>query len=60
MTGKTLIVTDIALVAVATMINVGNGGFDKSPLFLNFLFVTAFAITIIRHINYYKLTKKIY
>ena len=60
MTGKSLIVTDIALVAVATMINVGNGGFDKTPLFLNFLFVIALAITIIRHINHYKLTKRLY
>ena len=37
-----------------------NDGFGKNPLFLNFLVVVAFASCIIRHINYYKHTKKIY
>ena len=57
---RTLIITDILFAATVAMIALSNGGFDKNPLFLNALVVIAFASCIIRHINYYKQTKKIY
>jgi hypothetical protein len=60
MTRSTLILTDSLFVVTIIMIHFGNGGFDKNPLILNLLIVVALATCIIRHINYYKLTKKIY
>jgi len=60
MTGTILIITDTLFVATIIVINYANDGFGKNPLFLNFLVVVAFASCIIRHINYYKHTKKIY
>lgn len=60
MNRTTLIITDSLFAVTVIIIAFGNGGFDKNPLFLNLLVVVAFASCIIRHINYYKLTKKIY
>jgi len=60
MNRKSLIITDSLFAVTVTTIAYGNDGFNKNPLFLNFLVVVAFASCIIRHINYYKLTKKIY
>ncbi len=60
MTGTVLIITDALFVVTVILIHYGNGGFDKNPVFLNFLFVVAFATCVIRHINYYKHTKRIY
>jgi hypothetical protein len=60
MNRKSLIITDSLFAATVTTIAYSNDGFNKNPLFLNFLVVVAFASCIIRHINYYKLTKKIY
>jgi hypothetical protein len=60
MTGTILIVTDTLFVATVIVINYSNGGFDKNPVFLNFLVVVAFASIIIRHINHYKQTKRLY
>ena len=60
MNRATLILTDSLFVITVIMIQYGNGGFDKNPLFLNFLVVVTFAVIIIRHINHYKQTKKIY
>jgi hypothetical protein len=57
---KTLIITDALFAITVIVIAYGNGGFSKNPLFLNLLVGVAFASCIIRHINYYKLTKKIY
>jgi hypothetical protein len=57
---KTLIITDVLFVTTVIVIAYNNDGFDKNPLFLNALVVIAFACCIIRHINYYKQTKKIY
>jgi hypothetical protein len=57
---KTLIITDVLFITTIALIALGNGGFNKSPLFLKALVVVAFASCIIRHINYYKQTKKIY
>lgn len=57
---KTLIITDVLFAATVAMIAFSNGGFDKNPLFLNALVVIALASIIIRHINYYKQTKRIY
>lgn len=56
----TLIITDALFVVTVIVIGYSNGGFDKNPLFLNALVVIAFASCIIRHINYYKQTKRIY
>jgi len=60
MTRNILIIADALFVVVIISINYSDGGFSKSPLFLKFLVVIAFAVCIIRHINYYKHTKKIY
>ena len=60
MTGTVLIITDALFVATVIVINYTNGGFNQNPAFLNFLVVAAFASCIIRHINYYKHTKRIY
>jgi len=59
-TGTILIVTDTLLVATVIVINYTSGGFNQNPVFLNFLVVVAFASCIIRHINYYKHTKRFY
>lgn len=56
----TLIVSDLTLAIVATLMNFTDGGFENNPLILKLLVVVAFASCLIRHINYYKLTKKIY
>ncbi len=55
-----LIIADSLFVLTVIAIHFVNGGFDKNPLLLNALVVIAFAVCIIRHINYYKLTKRIY
>ena len=55
-----LIVSDFTLAVVITVMNFQDGGMQKNPLFVNFLVVAALATCIIRHINYYKITKKIY
>ncbi|MDP9078117.1 MAG: hypothetical protein M3O71_11870 [Bacteroidota bacterium] len=57
---KTLIVTDALFVITVVVIAYNNDGFDGNPLFLNILVGVAFASCIIRHINYYKQTKRIY
>jgi hypothetical protein len=60
MTRSVLIIADSLFVLVIISMNYSDGGFSKSPLFLKFLVVAAFATCIIRHINYYKHTKRIY
>lgn len=60
MHGKSLIISDSLFAITVTTISYSNDGFNKNPVFLNLLVVVAFASCIIRHINYYKLTKKIY
>jgi hypothetical protein len=59
-TRATLILTDSLFAGCILIMTYGNEGFDKNPVFLNLLVIVAFASCIIRHINYYKLTKKIY
>jgi len=56
----TLIITDALFVVTVVVIAYSSDGFDKNPLFLNALVVIAFASCIIRHINFYKQTKRIY
>ena len=60
MTRSILIISDVLFVVTVIIINLTNGGFDKNPIFLNVLILVALSSCIIRHINYYKLTKKIY
>ena len=55
-----LIITDVTLAIVITLMNYTNGGITKNPVILNLLLIVAIASAIIRHINYYKLTKRIY
>jgi Kef-type K+ transport system membrane component KefB len=59
MSNRALIITDIAFVLVLTLIYQTNGLRDY-PVILSPLIVLAFAACVIRHINYYRLTKKIY
>jgi hypothetical protein len=56
-----LIISDILLAATLVAINyVNEGGFNKAPVLLKFLVIVAFAACIVRHINYYKINKRIY
>ena len=55
-----LVLSDALFVGTMLVMELGNGGFDSNPVFLNLLVVVAFATCIIRHINYYKLTGRIY
>jgi len=55
----TLILAD-ALFTTTILVMQYNGGFKNNPAALNFLVVVAFAACIIRHINYFKLTRRIY
>ena len=60
-TRSALIISDTVLVGTLVAINYGNdGGFLKAPVLLKFLVVVAFATCIVRHINYYKIHKRIY
>jgi hypothetical protein len=54
-----LIAADVLFVATVTVMHF-TGGLHKNPLFLNFLVVAAFGTCVIRHVNYYKLTKRLY
>ena len=56
----TLIVADSLFVATVVVMNLVNGSFVDNPLFLKFLVVLAFLTCVVRHINYYKITKRIY
>jgi hypothetical protein len=59
MSRPTLILTDVILVIVgATTYN--NDDLRKYPLILGPLLIAAFATCLIRHINYYHMTKRIY
>ena len=61
MNRSTLIFTDALFVITVFVIYYGNNGdINQTPLFLRTLVCVAFATCIIRHINYYKLTKRIY
>ena len=56
-----LIISDIILVAVLVTINyVNDGGFAQAPVILKFLAIVVFATCIVRHINYYKIHKRLY
>jgi hypothetical protein len=60
-TRSALIISDTVLVGTLVAINYGNdGGFIKAPVILKFLVIVAFATCIVRHINYYKVHKRIY
>ena len=54
-----MIITDVVFVLVLGLIYETHGLRDY-PIILSPLIVLAFATCVIRHINYYKLTKKIY
>jgi len=60
MTRGSLILTDSLFVITVTVMNYTNGGLNNNPIFLNALVVIALASCIIRHINYYKQTKRLY
>lgn len=57
---EVLILADSLLVLTIIAIHYLNGGFDKNPIFLNVTVLIALVICIIRHVNYYKLTKRFY
>jgi hypothetical protein len=54
-----LILADALFVLVSVMIY-ETDGFKTSPIILKPLIVIAFASCVVRHINYYSMTKKIY
>lgn len=60
MSRKVLIISDLALAIVTTLMSYKEGGIEANPVILKLLLVVAFASCIIRHINYYNVTKKIY
>jgi len=60
-TRSALIISDTVLAGTLVAIKYYNdGGFIKAPVILKFLVVVAFATCIVRHINYYKVHKRIY
>ena len=59
-TRSTLIISDLVLAATVGVMNFSIGGFSETPVFLKLLVIITFAVCIVRHINYYKLTKRIY
>jgi hypothetical protein len=56
---RNLMLADALFVLAFAMVYSSNGLVDY-PIILSPLLILAFATCIIRHINYYKLTKKIY
>jgi hypothetical protein len=59
MSRSVLILSDLVLVVVLIMI-FANGDLEKYPVILAPLVLAAFATCLVRHINYYSMTKKIY
>ncbi len=59
MTNTNLIIGDTLFVVVSVVIN-ATDGLKKTPIILIPLLLVAFATCVIRHINYYKMTKRIY
>jgi hypothetical protein len=59
MSRTTLVLTDLLFVVVLIMIYNSNG-LRTYPLLLAPLIIVAFATCVIRHINYYNMTKKIF
>jgi len=59
MNRRTLILADSVFVIVLIMIY-NNGDLKKYPVILAPFIIVAFATCVIRHINYYNMTKKIY
>ena len=59
MNRKTLILADVVLVIVMILIY-NNGDLAKYPVILAPFILVAFATCIIRHINYYNMTKRFY
>lgn len=60
MTGTALVVSDTLLIVTITVINLTNESLDQIPVFLKFLVIIAVASCIIRHINHYRHTKRLY
>jgi hypothetical protein len=58
-TSTNVILGDALFVIVVILIN-ETDGLKKTPIILIPLMVVAFATCIIRHVNYYKQTKRIY
>ena len=59
MTRKTLILAD-AVFAIVMVLIYSNGDLKKYPVILTPFVIAAFATCVIRHINYYNMTKRIY
>ncbi|BAU56221.1 hypothetical protein [Mucilaginibacter gotjawali] len=60
MTGTSLVLSDTLLVVTVAVINLTNESIDQIPVFLKFLIIIAVASCIIRHINHYRHTKRLY
>jgi hypothetical protein len=56
---KTLILTDLVFVIVSIM-TYNTGGLKTYPVILAPFIIIAFATCVIRHVNYYNMTRKIY
>ena len=59
MNRTTLVVTDIVFVIVLIMVY-NTDGLKTYPIILTPFILVAFATCVIRHINYYNMTKRIY
>ncbi len=59
MNRTTLVLADIVFVIVLIMVY-NTDGLKTYPIILAPLIIASFAACVIRHINYYKLTKRIY
>ena len=59
MTRRTLILAD-TIFAIVTILTYSNGELKKYPVVLAPFIIAAFATCVIRHVNYYNMTKRIY
>jgi hypothetical protein len=58
---KKLIITDLLLIIGIVLLTYASDGFkNKAIMPLALLIISALASCVLRHVNYYKLTKKIY
>ena len=57
---RKLISTDLLLIIGIALLSYASDGFKKAIMPLALLIISALASCVLRHVNYYKLTKKIY
>jgi len=59
MVNTNLVIGDLLFMTGAIMIRITDG-LSKSPVILGLMLIITFVVCLVRHINYYKHTKRIY